>query len=171
MLSEKTNKFKAPKSCCIPYGVLDSIYSTTMSLITDKMKQTGSIVKLHELIMEELKQQLEISEKTIREYITGIEQQFVHSKLLVIKSCSNERNLTETPLSYSILNVNAKNNDSIYKGVIDVWKHLYSQNVLEARIQYSTTWKPLMSVLIQEMIPAEYSFIAYTEGYVKIKYK
>ena len=86
--------------------------------------------------------------------------------LLAIRSSSNIEDLKKLSgagLFDSILNVQSSESRSIGEAIKAVWKSLYSRRALQSRIKFKISEeKAAMALLIQEMIPSDYSFIIHT---------
>ena len=89
-------------------------------------------------------------------------------KCVQIRSSSNLEDLeglSGAGLFDSILNVNSSSIDQIIHAIQQVWISLYSKRAILNRIQYHIQQQNAqMSVLIQQMIHSELSFIIHTKN-------
>lgn len=154
-----TGKFKAPKSCCIPYTVLEDIYPTAlqMRLTAEKAKDLDS---LHKELLRDLDIHLTASAKVVHSYSAEIQHFFAHSKLLVIRPSSSQ-DLTTSLKVFSLPGVKSQDGESIEEGIKSAWRSSYSLEALKERMRCGV-WCSFTSVLVQEVVEGEYSFVMCT---------
>eukprot|EP00826_Nyctotherus_ovalis_P035776 TRINITY_DN3103_c0_g2_i1.p1 TRINITY_DN3103_c0_g2~~TRINITY_DN3103_c0_g2_i1.p1 ORF type:complete len:255 (-),score=61.07 TRINITY_DN3103_c0_g2_i1:114-878(-) len=128
-----------------------------MHLTAEKAKDPDS---LHKLLAKELDTHLIASARVIHSYSAQIQHFFAHSKLLIIKPSSN-LDLTTKLKPFSLLGVNPQDCESVEEGIKSAWRSLYSLEAIEERMRCGA-WCPFISVLVQEMVEGEYSFVMCT---------
>ena len=135
----------------------------------DTAEDGPTIEKLHSLLLEQITIffEHENSKKWLDKYATQIKAQFHPAhKLIAVRSSSNVEDLKKLSgagLFDSILNVQSAEEGTIVDAIKAVWRSLYSRRALQSRIKYKIKEeKAAMAVLIQQMIPADASFILHT---------
>jgi len=183
-ISEKAGKFKTPVSGSLPYGAFGGVLTMkctgeedTSSLSVNSIfgqldicDDARMMEKLHSALLERIniKLEQELSRKVVDQYASQIKELFTKkgTKLIAIRSSSNMEDLKKLSgagLFDSILNIPAGDESQISDAIKTVWKSLYSRRAVQSRIKYRLKQEiAAMAILIQEMIPSDYSFIMHT---------
>ena len=179
----KSEKFKTPKSCCLPYGSLERALGKEeredLNKLFKQLNDANDIItvdKLHLQLAKEFSELLETetANKVIEEYVHEIKE-FLSSAsaLIAVRSSSNIEDLKKLSgagLFDSILNVIASDEKGIADAIRNVWKSLYSKRAIQSRFKYRINQEyAAMGILVQEMILSDYSFIIHTSNPVIIQ--
>ena len=172
--------FKTPKSCCLPYGSLENALKNSNDMrkdlitIFEKLNNAldiQNVDQLHSVLVNEFNKELDCpSVNTIvSDYASKIMEFFSSScELIAVRSSSNVEDLKKLSgagLFDSILNIHINDQKAICDAIKGVWSSLYSKRAVQSRYKYKIKQEfAAMGILIQEMIPSDFSFIIHTSN-------
>ena len=171
-------KFSVPSGVCLPFGTMDLMLGMQENGDAQREWEEGLSTLDSLLNSDSSGQELDQTCESLRRLIESqnvpldfVEQSvcshFVPSDLLIARSSANVEDLkgmSGAGLYDSILHLDASSASNVADGIKKVWASLYTRRAVLSRhkagIQSQSTAS--MGVLVQKMIPSEYSFVLHT---------
>ena len=171
--------FSVPRGVCLPFGTMELVLEMQGGDEAQKAWEE-SVSSLDSLLESQASvQELDATCAQLRSLIEGLEipaafveqsicSHFEPSDALVARSSANVEDLkgmSGAGLYDSVLHLDASNVTQVAEGIKSVWASLYTRRAVLSRhkagIQSQST--ACMAVLVQKMIPSEFSFVLHTE--------
>mmetsp|Transcript_20267 Transcript_20267/g.37845 ORF Transcript_20267/g.37845 Transcript_20267/m.37845 type:complete len:943 (-) Transcript_20267:6736-9564(-) len=156
LLQEMGNeRFKTPFSACIPFGRCRQVIGRLT-------------MPTREAAIKHIKQSFEISEALLNETAGEVMNLTGSGRKIILRSSSNAEDnagVSGAGLYDSIPNIMSDDLESIKGAICDVWLSLCTERAWLSRSQSGISHASVcMAILVQEMMPADYSFIVHTSN-------
>eukprot|EP00743_Colponemidia_sp_Colp-15_P006710 GILK01007235.1.p1 GENE.GILK01007235.1~~GILK01007235.1.p1 ORF type:complete len:1115 (-),score=201.45 GILK01007235.1:181-3039(-) len=162
--------FKTPRSAVLPYGCMRTVLNGTAG-IEEYNAKIDNLVAIQgvegcEPVAQFLREWVQRKVTIPSDVIQSIQKAFKGASRIMVRSSANVEDLEKISgagLYDSVADVDVTSPEAVSKAILTVWSSLWSKRATisrqQARMDHHNAH---MAVLLQEMIPAQQSFILHT---------
>jgi phosphoglucan, water dikinase len=166
--------FAAPNGACIPFGIYNAAAAANQAPLSKLMSKYDSAASANDSaaaadVAAEVRSFIETKISVNANVVSAIQKLLAEKDARVMvrssANCEDLENMSGAGLYDSIANVSLWNSSDLEVAVRHVWASLWTERAASSRAAYHVPHsKAYMAVLIQPMVRAELSFVAFSHN-------